>query len=222
MFLAIPFFAPSIRADIVTVYNQTTLSGNWSGYTGNWGNSFHNTNSASTLKNISLYLDNRGSPDPSDPFGDFVYASGTLKLDIFAATGGNGNWIPTGSSLGTASADKSFNGSSQSRDIYSFDFSSLNLNLASGGNYAFQANFTNLTNAAVLGVYVESGSWNGQNSFYAIGPTGESLNAVVTFDTTAVPEPGTLILTGSALLAGAIGVYVNRRRKDQALTPATA
>lgn len=33
------------------------------------------------------------------------------------------------------------------------------------------------------------------------------------FETTAVPEPGTLILTGSALAAGAVGAYFKRRRK---------
>jgi hypothetical protein len=218
LFASMLFFAPSLRADIVTVYNQTTLSGNWSGYSGNWGNSFQNTNSASTLKTVSLYLANQGTMDLITE--NIVYASGTLKLDVFAAAGGNGNWLPTGPSLGTATADKSFNGSQQLRDTYSFDFSSLNLNLASGGNYAFKANFVSLTNAKALAVYVESGSWYGQNAFNGSSLVGESLNAVVTVETTAVPEPGTLILTGSALLAGAIGVYFTRRHRDQALAPA--
>lgn len=34
-------------------------------------------------------------------------------------------------------------------------------------------------------------------------------------DTTSVPEPGTMILTGSALAAGAISTYFKRRRKDK-------
>ena len=219
LFASMLFFAPSLRADIVTVYNLTSLSGQYTGYSGNWGNSFKNAPSASTLKTISLYIGNNGYDFVSDKF---VYASGTLKLDIFAAIGGNGNWTPTGTSLGTATANNSFNGGYQSQATYTFDFSSLNINLASGGNYAFQANFTGLTNANALNVYSESGSWNGQNSFVANGATGRSLNAVVTVDeTTAVPEPGTLILTGSALLAGAIGVYFTRRHRDQALTPAS-
>jgi len=32
----------------------------------------------------------------------------------------------------------------------------------------------------------------------------------------AIPEPGTMILTGSALLAGAVGAYIKRRRKNRA------
>jgi hypothetical protein len=102
------FFSPSLRAEIVNVYEQTTLSGDASGYTGNWGNSFQNINSASKLKSITLFLSNNGMPD-SDT-GEPLYATGTLKLDIFAATGGNGNWTPYGSSMGTASADRTFTG----------------------------------------------------------------------------------------------------------------
>ena len=39
---------------------------------------------------------------------------------------------------------------------------------------------------------------------------------------TAVPEPGTLILTGTALVAGAVGAYLKRRRKNRAETDAPA
>ena len=35
------------------------------------------------------------------------------------------------------------------------------------------------------------------------------------YDSTSIPEPATMILTGSALAAGAIGAYFKRRRKPQ-------
>ena len=35
------------------------------------------------------------------------------------------------------------------------------------------------------------------------------------YDSTSIPEPATIILTGSALAAGAIGAYFKRRRKPQ-------
>ena len=54
---------------------------------------------------------------------------------------------------------------------------------------------------------------------YVLGSDYAVAGQVVVSETTAVPEPGTLILTGSALLAGAIGVYFTRRHRDQALTP---
>jgi hypothetical protein len=46
------------------------------------------------------------------------------------------------------------------------------------------------------------------------------LVVVVTFRTyslyATVPEPGTLILTGTALVAGAVGAYIKRRRNNRA------
>jgi len=54
---------------------------------------------------------------------------------------------------------------------------------------------------------------------YVLGSDYAVAGQVVVSETTAVPEPGTLILTGSALLAGAIGVYFTRKHRDQALTP---
>ena len=39
--------------------------------------------------------------------------------------------------------------------------------------------------------------------------------AYLYYDSTSVPEPATIILTGSALAVGAIGAYFKRRRKPQ-------
>lgn len=41
------------------------------------------------------------------------------------------------------------------------------------------------------------------------------MGLLITGETTAVPEPSTLILTATTLAVGAIGVYINRRRKSR-------
>jgi len=44
--------------------------------------------------------------------------------------------------------------------------------------------------------------------------SGDAAAVQIYYDTTSVSEPGTLILTGSALAVGAIGAYIKRRRKS--------
>jgi hypothetical protein len=59
-------------------------------------------------------------------------------------------------------------------------------------------------------------SVNSSVSNYLSGPVAGSVGAVAInlyYDTTSVPEPGTMILTGTALAAGAVGAYFKRRRK---------
>jgi hypothetical protein len=216
LFAFMLLLSPSLRADIVTVYNQTGFTTVVKYPGSNWGNSFQNADSETKLKSITIYLWNYGYNSSSG----YLYAQGTLKLDIFQAAGSSGSWLPTGTSMGTASANRLFTGEFQNENSYTFDFSSLNLNLASGGNYAFRANFTSLDNSDGVWISSNTGSWNGQNSFYDNNLPGGSFKGQVFVETTAVPEPRTLILTGSALLAGAIGVYFTRRHRDQALTPA--
>ncbi len=55
------------------------------------------------------------------------------------------------------------------------------------------------------------------NTFWAVQPTAldHQMGLLITGETTAVPEPGTLILTATTLAGGAIGVYINRRRKSR-------
>ena len=43
----------------------------------------------------------------------------------------------------------------------------------------------------------------------------DAMGVYLYYDPASVPEPATMILTGSALAAGAIGVYFKRRRKPQ-------
>lgn len=61
-------------------------------------------------------------------------------------------------------------------------------------------------------------SVNSSVSNYLSGPvagTNSDVAINLYYDPASVPEPGTLILTGSALVAGAVGAYLKRRRKTQ-------
>jgi hypothetical protein len=55
------------------------------------------------------------------------------------------------------------------------------------------------------------------NTSWTVQPTASNhqMGLLITGETTAVPEPGTLILTATTLAVGAIGVYINRRRKSR-------
>jgi hypothetical protein len=55
----------------------------------------------------------------------------------------------------------------------------------------------------------------GISDFWSSPTRGADSNAAISlyYDPASVPEPGTLILTGSALVAGAVGAYLKRRRK---------
>ena len=74
-----------------------------------------------------------------------------------------------------------------------------------------------------------------QANFYQIGSNSYNIESTITdywrnalkgsdtsvaiklyYDPATVPEPGTLILTGSALVAGAVGAYIKRRRNNRA------
>ena len=55
------------------------------------------------------------------------------------------------------------------------------------------------------------------NTSWTVQPTASNhqMGLLITGETTAVPEPGTLILTATTLAVAAIGVYINRRRKSR-------
>ena len=57
---------------------------------------------------------------------------------------------------------------------------------------------------------------SGISDFWSDPTRGADTNAAVAlyYDPASVPEPGTMILTGSALVAGAIGAFIKRRRKS--------
>jgi hypothetical protein len=127
-----------------------------------------------------------------------------------------------GAALGSSSIDVSLIGAGS--DVV-FNYSGVNL--AAGTRYAFQADFNSVNFGSPAGsitYYTDSDGYGEQNYFrtpddpadtgYTTGL--EAVQGVVTVDVASVPEPGTLILTGTALVAGAIGAHLKRRRKAKA------
>ena len=175
--------------------------------TNRFGNTFTTGSSSSTLKSISLYLSR-------------VSATGNANLNIYATTETSSTPVLITSSLALATINSSSITDSPAGALYQFNFTGSNaISLAATTRYAFALTTTSgnlsgrTTDTPIPGEY---GVWlDGTNTWDFFSASGQ-----VEVETTAVPEPGTLILTGSALLAGAIGVYFTRRHKDQALTPA--
>jgi len=91
-----------------------------------------------------------------------------------------------------------------------------NWNLLTNKTYTISLTIAHTNNYLKIGtagaVYdVTSGISN-----YWASPTSAHSNHVAIqlyYDPASVPEPGTMILTGTALTAGAIGAYIKRRRK---------
>ena len=196
----------SVRADIVyEVYSHDSdYNVNANAYY--FGNTFSTGSQASTLKTISLYLSKSGT------------ISGNLLLKIYATTGTSENYVPSGATaLGSSSIDVSAISELGSNVVFNYS----GVNLAADTRYAFQADFNSVNfgpPAGSISYYTDSDGYGDQNYFrtpdYFTGT--EAVRGVVTVDVASVPEPGTLILTGTALAAGAIGAYIKRRRKAKA------
>ena len=198
------FVAPFLRADVI--YDVGTSSTSTIQYRGEAvGNSFCTASSNTKLQTVSLYLYRTAS-------------FGNITVSIFNTTGTGSSRVTTGSSLASVTYDASVitSNSSASPTLFGFDFSGSNFQLTANTHYAFM---TTTTNYGLYGFYTNTNPYNGVDNM--IQGTSAYPNAISgKVEVTAVPEPGTLILTGSALLAGAIGVYFTRRHRDQALTPA--
>lgn len=213
-FLAITLLCPSLRAGIVYNVAQTTSNLNPIPVASGSGNSFFTSSSNTKLTNISLYFSKSA-----------FNVTGYITVDIYRTTGSGGSYVTTGSILARRTYDASLISSTNitTSPLVKFNFASSNLILTANTHYAFIASFSpsgpvsgNIYSSAVSNPYSNVDNliyYTSPNNYYAMSGTVE---------TTAVPEPGTLILTGSALLAGAIGVYFTRRHRDQALTPAAA
>jgi hypothetical protein len=232
LFASMLFLSPSLRADIV--YSNLT-GGNQFSLGSNTGNTFTTGSSASTLKSISLYLsqETRSFSFPWDPPWMppmTIQASGLMRIDLYRASNtpnGSGvyNWDPSYGHLAD-SATVDISTISFSGGMVTFDFSGRSgITLDANTRYSFMTGF-DASNYDLVYAYGKNGTTSGGSTIGTqnliidgIGQT-QSIYGTVEVETTAVPEPGTLILTGSALLAGAIGVYFTRRHKDQALTPA--
>ena len=230
LFASMLFLSPSLRADIV--YSNLT-GGNQFSLGSNTGNTFTTGSSASTIKSISLYLSQTTRTRPSffpwDP-PRTITASGLMRIDLYRASNtpnGSGvyDWDPSYGHLAD-SATVDISTISFSGGMVTFDFSGRSgINLDANTRYSFMTGFS-ASNYDLVYAYGENGTTSGGSTIGTqnliidgIGQT-QSIYGTVEVETTAVPEPGTLILTGSALLAGAIGVYFTRRHRDQALTPA--
>ncbi len=195
----------SVRAGIFYQVNSSDVDYSVNTNSYYFGNTFSTGSQASTLKTISLYLSKSGT------------ISGNLLLKIYATTGTSENYVPSGATaLGSSSIDVSLIGAGS--DVV-FNYSGVNL--AADTRYAFQADFNSVNfgpPAGSISYYTDSDGYGDQNYFrtpdYFTGT--EAVRGVVTVDVASVPEPGTLILTGTALVAGAIGAYIKRRRKTKA------
>ncbi len=230
------FFAPSLRADIIYDVAQTITSVSYPPYPPytyydggfqtlyageSFGNSFSTTLSNTNIKSISVYLYKDGS------------TTGLATLGIYETNSTSGGYVikPGGSRLASATyniANITTNNISggdyenpTGNQIYTFQFTGANaISLEANKHYAF------LLETSGVGIYFNNTNSTSENAIYKNSGSNEAINfqsvaGQVEVETTAVPEPGTLILTGSALLAGAIGVYFTRRHRDQALTPAS-
>lgn len=210
MFLAAMFSCPSLRAEII--YNVGT-AGITSGVTSTTaqGNSFSTNSSSAILNSISLYLAKST-------------ASGSVNVNVYATSyGAYYGYLPTGPSLASAT----YNVADISADVtlYQFNFTGANaITLNANTHYAFMVS---PTGGSLSVSRYSSNPYPNENLITVSGgiytsdkpfPPRSAISGLV--EVTAVPEPGTLILTGSALLAGAIGVYFTRRHRDQVLTPA--
>jgi hypothetical protein len=217
---------PSIQADIVyeVLPAENPASQSYSLATTNLGNTFSNSSSPSLINSVSLYLSNNGVNDDS---GKAYWATGTLSLGIYATTKNSttGLYDISGDVLVSASINLLTVPDSEPFNLYTFDFTGATIadrTLSAGTRYAFYTDFRRASDIGALYFGTNNTAFPDQNIIFGgIGSPGQSMVGTVEVETTAVPEPGTLILTGSALLAGAIGVYFTRRHRDQALTPAT-
>ena len=210
-----------VKADIVYNAGYVTQGNNGavsSSYIS--GQTFTNANYSSIINYITMYMA-KGS------------AVGTVSLSIYAVTpytdrSGNSGYKPTGAALSTSNsidASTLWTGAYTNQATFTgFTY----YELAANTRYAYQLNTSGLTAGAVevnAGALTNS-TTTGQNRFFSSnGGTSYDLtgdyNILSGFvDVTAVPEPTTLVLTGGALAAGAIGAYFNRRRR--ATQPATA
>lgn len=225
IFLVLIFLCPSIRADIV--YSNTVSDGVYINGGVNFGNTFSNTASASNIKSVSLYFINNGV---QNDVGFTFWATGTMKLGIYATTfnSDSGLYDLSGPALVTSELNMSSLNMVRDPDtgdltnstipaFYTFDFTNSlgDRNLSANARYAFFTDFSDVLDVGALHFYVNNSSYFGQN--YISDNIGFPDQSVVgTVEVAAVPEPGTLILTGSVLAVGGIGAYIKRRRKNRA------
>lgn len=171
------------------------------------GQTFTNGNSAAQMVSVTVYLRNTGS------------AAGTIKIDIKDLTGTPGSGaIPTSGTGSVVATSATINASAISTtDATAYTFNTFTgSNLAASTSYGFTVNMSGITSGSLTLYY--GSPIIGQNSYHYNGSTFTPDNTddlAGQVDVTAVPEPGTLILTGFALASGGICAWCKRRRKNQ-------
>jgi hypothetical protein len=220
--------SPSLRADLI--YNvglQSGVGGQTLRSTTDYaGNSFLTSSAPATLNSISLYLGLQGDINLETDM--FVYPTGTLYLDIYTTTATGGLYVPN---LSTKLATASINVSTLTTNSYpstltSFNYTGVNaITLSANTNYAFSLNASeiyfpstmdmmtginyrlNLTNPYTNGNMFNNSNANGSSSIDMSGEIDV---------TTAVPEPGTMILFGVTMAIGGAAAVIRKRRKRNA------
>ncbi len=152
----------------------------------------------------------------------------SLLFIIFSTTGNSGNKL---TSISFSSLNLAINSTALTAYLYedsdqkatsvlTFTGSGNQLNFGDIANYSLQSGknyeLSIRTNVAtsISGYQTTNGLVT--NSIPDWISTASQDNGSAAFTVyAAVPEPGTMVLTGSALVAGAIGAYIKRRRKSK-------
>jgi hypothetical protein len=202
-----------IRAEVV--YQQLTEPNfAWNAQGASWssGQSFQNIAQDSTVSSIVFKLRKTGS----------TAFTGSLSVNIYAATGSATNYLPN--TAGTLFATSSVAGSSILGDAANISFSgfSTSSNLVAGSFYVAVLDLTSLggissSEALEIGGSspIPSGTYSNFNRVQNTG-SGFTVNSnqqmYGTINVTAVPEPGTLLLGGIAAACGGGGAWWRRKR----------
>ena len=207
--LAFLFVTSACHADLV--YNNALSSGTATISNNNSrGQTFTTGSSAAQMVSVTVYLKNTGG------------AEGTVKIDIKNITGTPGtNAVPVSGSGSVDATSATINAgdiSNTSVTAYTFNnFTGSNVTLAADTSYGFTVNMSGITKGSLTLYYgspiTEQNSYSVSNSTFT-ADIGMDLAGQV--DVTAVPEPGTFVLSGFALAAGAICVWIKRRRHGEA------
>jgi len=183
----------SVRADVTLGITPTSPTGNAAASTN--GFSFNTTGfSGSKISGIGLY----GIASQTSLTGITININSGTFIGTFGLAGGSdgqGNAITWTTGNGVLAASTTYNVSISNFTIGNF------LSIGSD-TYSVQSGVSDYWSVA------------------GITPTSTDLAISLYYDPASVPEPATMILTGSALAVGAIGAYFKRRRKPQIETAA--
>jgi hypothetical protein len=135
---------------------------------------------------------------------------------------GSGNAAETGARFsitdGTTTHTGTFNIGADTSDAneLAITWDGGNWNLLANKTYTISLTIAHTSKYLKIGTSGAAYDVTSGISDYWASPTSAHINHVAIqlyYDPASVPEPGTMILTGTALTVGAIGAYIKRRRK---------